>query len=140
MFEQIETVMKKAFWDLITEDVNAVPPRFHHIRILLNEIIDKLCSLIPNRLDLHEKLKIECSPDITWETQKVLLKWIEMLQSPSHDNITREMASHIDIAPFLKDYYAHLLIVEQHAKKSRDELNKAPSGQCGIPSQMKSGR
>lgn len=56
MEKQIEEQMKKAFWDLLNEDLNEVPQKFEHLTILINEIKSKLKNLTPNRRDIHKEL------------------------------------------------------------------------------------
>jgi hypothetical protein len=61
--QQIIETMKKAFWDLIRDDLNAEPQRFDHLLKLIVEIRERLKNLTPRRADfineLNEKLDID---------------------------------------------------------------------------------
>ena len=48
--------MKKAFWDLIKEDLKYEPQKFDHLIILIQEIKEKIKSFTPNRKDIQAEL------------------------------------------------------------------------------------
>tara|TARA_Y100000816_G_C26065632_1_gene559991 strand:+ start:1012 stop:1428 length:417 start_codon:yes stop_codon:yes gene_type:complete len=137
MENQVEQIMKKAFWDIIDEKDSV------HLKKLLNEIKDILCSFVPNRKDIHIDIYKDFESDINWHFQEKLLDWIELFQSPVHDKITRYWRENIKISKlseFLKFYYEHLETVKEDIIKYKETWtgnNTAGSAFAGI--KMKTG-
>ena len=52
---QFATQMRKAFWDKISEDLKAIPPRTQHFLVLFKEIRDRLDGLTPNNSRLIQE-------------------------------------------------------------------------------------
>lgn len=51
--KHIENVVKKAYWDILKEELNLKPQKFNQLINILNEIRNEFCSLVPSRKDLH---------------------------------------------------------------------------------------
>ena len=136
-----------SFWDLIdSHDMN-------HLEILLNEIKEVLCSFVPSRKDIHEKIELDLNKEIGWNLLMSLLKWIEMFQAPVHDNITKTWYDKIKnpslkLSDFLKFYYNHVQHVYEETFKYRKRIangenifeKEKPSNTNGVPDSIKTGR
>ena len=57
LFEQIKNTYVKAYWDTLVEELKEEPPNTRILEVLLNEIVHNICSLIPNRKDIHHAIK-----------------------------------------------------------------------------------
>ena len=57
LFEQIKNTYVKAYWDTLVEELKEEPPNTRILEVLLNEIVHNICSLIPNRKDIHHTIK-----------------------------------------------------------------------------------
>jgi hypothetical protein len=107
--KQIEEQMKKAFFDLIDENVNSKNPDYEWIVQLYSEMIDRLLSFV--KKDGKTYLEIKNSFDIELFKQMIendvfefesMLKlintmfyWIEKLQAPIRDNYSKESKQRI---------------------------------------------
>jgi hypothetical protein len=146
--EQINTQMIKAFWDILEDEAKTQGP-FPQIEILLQELIKILCSFVPSRSDIHEKIKEDLQQPIGFDLQKKLINWIEKFQSPEHDKITKIWKEEglVKISKFLKRYHDHLQIVHKEVFDYRKKLSngenifepEVPKSRNGIPANMKSG-
>lgn len=116
MEKQIEEQFQKAFFDILNEDG---PESTDYIRKLLNEIIDKLCLFVPNRIDIHQKIKDDFNGEINWDIQIKLLNWIEKFQAPLYDSITDKWKKKCPepIGDFLKKYYKHIEMMYKEIQK-----------------------
>ena len=105
MEDQIKIQMHRAFFDLLD---NEGSESYDHIRSLLNEIVDTLCGFVPNRTDIHIKIREELGDEIGWDVQQKLLGLIEVFQAPIYDQVTSEWKKKCPepIGQFLKKYYA----------------------------------
>ena len=123
MEQQIEEQFKKAFFDILNEDG---PESYDYLRKLLDEIIDKLCMFVPNRHDIHEKIREDLSGSIGWDIQEKLIKWVEKFQAPIHDITTRiwKLNGPIPVGDFLKKYYEHLEKVYKEVQEARQALSR----------------
>lgn len=150
---QIRSQMTKAFWDLIDEDMAKDPPDFRHLRKLVKEIEEILCSFVPQRRDIHEKIReslnVGESEQIDWRLAIVLTQWVEQFQSPSKDSITKSWKGHYftSVVEFLKMFYSHLQEVQQEIHDFRISLFDAPNHQNSnlndvslCPTHMRTGR
>jgi len=98
--KQIKEQMHKAFWDLIREDLNAVPQKFDHLIILIKEIKDKLKGLTPHRFDLLSEIdesldesflkhifeNTALEPEHFFNLIKFIIKKIKQYSSPYMDS------------------------------------------------------
>jgi len=122
MEAQLKQQMTKAFWDLLEEETSIPRDNYPRTQVLLEEIIHMLCNFVPNRKDIHEKIKTDLV-GISWELQSKLIGWIEKFQAPIHDKITRGWSKrNFTISQFLKLYYSHLDVVHKEVSKSRQKL------------------
>ena len=143
MEKQIEETFKKAFFDILNQDG---PDSYDYLRKLLDEIIDKLCMFVPNRQDIHEKIREDLDGPIGWDIQHRLIKWIEKFQSPVHDAMTRHWANEgpQPVGDFLRKYYEHLEKVYKEVQASREALARGENifnpvtGE--FPTKMRTGR
>jgi len=46
----------KAFWDLLTEDLQQVPPKTDHLLTLLQEVKQRINCLTPNNIKMHKEM------------------------------------------------------------------------------------
>ena len=148
MEKQIDTQMKKAFWDILEDEAKTCGP-FPHIEALLQELIQTLCSFVPSRSDIHEKIKEDLQQPIGFDLQKKLINWIEKFQAPAHDKITKVWKEEglVKISKFLERYYDHLQMVHKETFEYRKKLANGQNilkpdvmeSQNGIPVNMKTG-
>ena len=143
MEKQIEEQFKKAFFDILNEDG---PDSYDYLRKLLNEIVDKLCLFVPNRLDIHQKIKEDLGEEIGWDIQTKLINWIEKFQAPIHDSMTLRWKNEEPqpVGDFLKKYYEHIELVYKETQEARAALARGENifnpvtGE--LPTKMRSGR
>ena len=143
MDKQLEEQFKKAFFDILNTDG---PKHQEHIVKLLNEIKIKLYQFVPNRPDIHAKIEKDLNGEVTWETQRKLLDWIEQFQAPMYDNMVKEWKAQLpeQIGDFLKKYYHHLEINFKHLHDAKMALARGENifnpvtGE--MPTNMKTGR
>jgi signal recognition particle GTPase len=128
--KQIEIQMKKAFFDKLTEDFNATPPKTGHI-----SLCDSLCKFVPSKTNIHKKIQQELLiKDISLETMShlilSLIKWIEMFQAPVYDKKTKDWKNNLVkcdnctnyLINFLKEYYEHIELVYKEVCEARHRL------------------
>ena len=121
MENQIREQFEKAFCDILDTD-----PTQEHLRKLLDEIIEKLCLLVPNRTDIHQLLKDDFTGDsVDWSVQTKLLDWIEKFQAPIYDQVTRDWKRRCPepTGQFLKMYYEHLEKVYRQVQEHREKTS-----------------
>jgi len=137
MENQIEEQMKNAFFDLIDED--CLNGKTDHIKILRDEIINKLQKFVPNRKDIHKQIEDDLCGEIDWGFQEKLLDWIVKFQAPIYDPFIKKWRQQIPekLSTFMKKYYSHLEVVNKELYEYR---KRRVEGNNGIPSNMKSGR
>lgn len=151
--EQIRIQMTKAFWDIIDEDMAKVPPNFRHLQKLVKEIEEILCSFVPQRRDLHEKikqsLKLGENEQIDWKLATTLTQWVEQFQSPSKDSITKSWKGRNfkSVVEFLKVFYYHLAEVQKEIHDFRTSILNTPNHHnsnindvSSCPTHMRTGR
>lgn len=104
MEKQIEEQMKKAFFDLIDENVNSKNPDYDWVVKLYSEMIDRILSFV--KKDGKTYLEIKKSFDIDLFKQmiendvfdfnsmlnliNVMFYWLEKLQAPVRDEYSKE--------------------------------------------------
>ena len=121
MEEQIREQFEKAFWTILDDD-----PTQEHLRKLLNEIVEKLCLLVPSRSDIHQQIKDDFQSDpIDWSVQTKLLIWVEKFQAPIYDQVTRTWKGQCPepTGQFLKKYYQHLEKVYHQVQEHRSKTS-----------------
>ena len=67
LFNRIETMMKKAFWDKLAEDVKE--NNYDSTLKILQEIAERLCAITRNRKDFHNEIMERI--DIDFISQKI---------------------------------------------------------------------
>ena len=117
--------MKRAWWSLLEEELNSTPPKWDHLKVVLREIYQLLCSLVPHRGDIHEKIHedlFQTPPSVV--LQERALYWIKKFQSPQWDSYVTEWEKRIpeDTIIFLKEYYMHLDRVKQEVDEYREQM------------------
>ena len=159
--ERLTVQCKKAFFDLLKEDLDQDPPKTERIQVLLQEIVDGLCKFVPSKKEIHKKIKQdilcdEISPDTMSQIIMNLINWIEKFQSMYDDRITNEWRSRFKqatdysqfIIDFLQEYYIHVEKVYKEVWEARQRLingeNIIPpehrvQGKNGVPFHMKTG-
>lgn len=128
MEKQIEDNFKKAFFDILNEDG---PESYDYLRKLLNEIVEKLCMMVPNRTDIHKKIEEDLNQEIGWNIQEKLISWIEKFQAPIHDSTTEKWKRQIPqpVGDFLKKYYEHLeLVYKEIQEYKKNTIGKMKTG------------
>jgi hypothetical protein len=127
MEQQIEEQFKKAFFDILNEDG---PESYDYLRKLLNEIVDKLCMLVPNRTDIHQKIREDLGQEIGWDIQKKLISWIEKFQAPIYDTMTEKWKRQEPqpVGDFLKKYYEHLELVYKQIQEYKSNPQPMKAG------------
>jgi hypothetical protein len=127
MEQQFKEQFKKAFFDLLDQEGSE---SYDHLRALMNEITETLCSFVPNRTDIHEKIKEDLGKEIGWDVQQKLLEWIEKFQAPIYDQVTREWKKKCPepIGQFLKKYYSHLEKVNRQIQEYKSSGPTLRSG------------
>lgn len=127
MEQQIEDQFKKAFFDILNEDG---PESYDYLRKLLNEIVDKLCMLVPNRKDIHQKIREDLGQEIGWDIQKKLISWIEKFQAPIYDTMTEKWKRQEPqpVGDFLKKYYEHLELVYKQIQEYKSNPQPMKTG------------
>ena len=159
--ERVTIQCKKAFFDLLKEDLDQDPPQTERIMILLREIVDGLCKFVPSKKDIHELIKKdilcdEISPDTMPQIILHMINWIEKFQSISDDTITNEWRSRFKqatdysqfIIDFLQEYYIHVEKVYKEVWEARKRLIQGENiippehrsqGKNGVPFNMRTG-
>ena len=101
---------------------------------------------VPNRQDIHQKIREDLEGQIGWDIQNKLIIWIEKFQAPVHDRTTGSWknADPIPVGDFLKKYYEHLEITYKETQNAREALARGENifnpvtGE--MPTNMKTGR
>lgn len=127
MEQQIKEQFEKAFFDLLDQDG---PNSLEHLRTLLTEITEILCSFVPNRTDIHEKIIEDLKDPINWDIQCKLLFWIEKFQAPVYDQVTQNWKKKCPepIGQFLKKYYEHIEKVNRQIQEYKNSKGILRSG------------
>ena len=119
----------------------------------MEKIIEALCMLVPSRTDIHQKIRADLSGELSWDTQRKLVEWLEKFQAPIHDRKTKNWKKTLpqpDIELFLNEYGAHLEIIFDEVWEARERLNRGENifvppehvveGTNGVPTNMRTGR
>lgn len=62
--DQVTQIMYQVFWNKLTEELDSVPPSYEQLMVILQEIQDIFCQMIPNRLDIQSEIKDNIDPQI----------------------------------------------------------------------------
>ena len=54
--QQIKETLHTAFWDMLHNDLASEPPEYDKLIILLTELRNTFCSMVPNRHDIQEEI------------------------------------------------------------------------------------
>lgn len=105
-----------------------------------NYIIQRLCSCVPNRKDIHEKIK----GDIENEPIKNTLEWIKRLHAPKYDYKIDEFKNITNIDELFKILNEHIDIMMKEIKEAKEKILKGeplykPKSTNGIPDIIKTG-
>ena len=123
---------------------------------ILEELFTNLCMLVPSRKDIHKRMRDDLFgefEEVSWDTQRKLVEWIEKFQAPVHDRKTREWKKTFpeqDVKLFLDEYYTHLETVFREVREAREKLNRGENifvsppdhvveGTNGVPTNMRTG-
>ena len=155
--------IKRAFFDQLHDDFSQDPPSTERVRACISDLADALCKFVPNKPDLHAKIKSdivcdEVSVQTMYHTIAGLTKWMARFQAPFQDCITdkwlSEFKSATNYADFLRDffeaYYDHIEVVYKEVNEARHRLVNGESavppehrpvikGANGVPDFMRSG-
>jgi hypothetical protein len=142
----IESIMKAAYWDDIYKDIEKND--YTKLISILSELKELTMNLIPNRIDIHEKLNEYI--DIPFLKQKFennvfdvedfkslfcyWIKWIRDLGPPVNDKKIDELKEyvikttdeqgHMYILPFAFDQiHTHLIMINEEVFKIREKMN-----------------
>ena len=131
---QIEQQMKKAFFDLIDENVNSDKPDYDWITNLYSEIMNRLTSFLKNNPKNYKLLQDEFDIELFRQMisndvfdQMSMLKlvnntygWIQKLQAPARDSETNESKNRVlnseptkMISTFLKEIHVCIDNIEK---------------------------
>lgn len=166
---QIKEQCEKAYWDILLDDISQEPVKTNHIKLLIDEVMVLLCSINPNRKDIHSKiLNTFNNRHIIDELDYFILnliQWIEKFQCANDDKKTNKWKSDFKniynqnnkeelslfIIKFLKEYYTHIIDVKYQVMKLRNDINnnknifeefktKPENNKYGIPDNIRSGK
>lgn len=117
MEEQLRTQMKKAFSDIVNQE------NPEYLRVLTEEVTDRLCALIPNRTDIHKKIK-EDIQHINHTTIPNILKWTKCMQAPIYDPKIDTWPRDQKISEFIFAIHEHIDTIEKDIQKERERRKK----------------
>lgn len=101
---------------------------------------------VPNRTDIHQKIKDDLGQGIGWDIQTKLITWIEVFQAPIHDRMTKEWREQgpQPVGDFLKKYYEHLEVVYKEIQDTRAAIARGENVFNPVtgkmPTKLKTGR
>lgn len=103
------------------------------IQKVIQSVYERLCSFIPHRPDLHDKMFEEFkSIGVDWSIQSKIIEWVEKLQAPIYDQVTQQWKKYLpqELDVFVKRLQEHLDNIERGIRKHRDNLFASASGRC----------
>lgn len=120
--EKIENNFDKAFWDKMSCDIQK--DNFEGVIKHIKKLIDTICSLIPNRKDLHKEIKDKIDIEMIeqlmenrmfsgkalFEYTGYLFDWLKKLSSPSREKDLEKIWNDLTENSSNKEY--HLLVPE----------------------------
>lgn len=113
----MEEQLKKAFSDI----VNQGDPEY--LKVLTEEVTDRLCALVPNRTDIHKKIK-EDTQHIDHTTIPNILKWTKCMQAPIYDPKIDTWPRDQKISEFIFAIHEHIDTIERDIRKERERRKK----------------
>lgn len=136
---------RREFFDQLHADFKQEPPQVDRIRKCIEDLVDALCKFVPNRPDLHAKIRADIlvedvSATTMYQIVSGLVKWIKQFQAPYLDATTdqwlTDFGKAIDYAQFLRDfleaYYDHLEMVYDEVNSAR---HRVVNGESAVPPQ-----
>lgn len=149
MEQQIKETFHKAFSDIL--ESNAEKGDVTYIEKLVDEMIERLCRLVPSRTDIHKKLKDDIKQNIDYSIQLRIINWVEKFQAPTHDKKTKKIKTELPkkISEFVKEFHEHLDMVENEIIEAKQKIHNGenifnaekPQSSNGItPDNLRSGR
>lgn len=149
MEQQIKDTFYKAFSDIL--ESSAEKGDVTYIEKLVDEMIERLCRLVPSRTDIHKMLKDDIKQNIDYSIQLRILNWVEKFQAPIHDKKTKIMKTELPkkISEFVKEFHEHLDAVEDEIIEAKQKIQNGenifntekPKSSNGItPDNLRSGR
>ncbi len=159
----METVIEKAFFDSIYEDLQKSPPDVRHLNIIIKELYEALCKFVPSKKTIHQKIKEDLLIELNLNNMSFIINrliyWIEQFQAPVYDKKTKQWRENFKnsnnyslfIVEFLKDYFNHLENMYKEVWDARKRLvnnenivppqhRVKPKGKNNIPDVIKSGK
>lgn len=159
----METVIEKAFFDSIYEDLQKTPPDVKHLTIIIKELYEALCKFVPSKKTIHQKIKEDLLIELNLNNMSFIINrliyWIEQFQAPVYDKKTKQWRENFKksknyslfIVEFLKDYFNHLENMYKEVWDARKRLvnneniippehRVKPKGKNNIPDVIKSGK
>ena len=159
----MDTIIKKAFFDCIYEDLQKSPPDVKHLTIIIKELYEALCKFVPSKKTIHQKIKEDLLIELNLNNMSFIINrliyWIEQFQAPVYDKKTKQWRENFKksknyslfIVEFLKDYLNHLENMYKEVWDARKRLvnneniippehRVKPKGKNNIPDVIKSGK
>ena len=62
--KHIEETMYNAYWSILENELNSLPPVYSQLLKILTELRDMLCEFVPNRQDIQQEIKDKIDPDL----------------------------------------------------------------------------
>lgn len=113
----MEEQLKKAFSDIVDQGDHA------YLKVLTEEVTDRLCALVPNRTDIHKIIK-EDTQHIDHTTIPNILKWTKCMQAPIYDPKIDTWPRDQKISEFIFAIHEHIDTIERDIQKERERRKK----------------
>ena len=130
MEEQLKVQMKKAFFDIVDQADE------EYLKVLTQEVTDRLCALVPNRKDIHKEIKKD-TQKIDHTTIPNILKLTKRMQAPIYDPVIDNWKREQNISDFIFTIHEHIDKIERDIQKER---NKRKSSNGVVPDNISSGQ
>ena len=62
--KHIEETMYNAYWSILENELNSLPPVYSQLLKILTELRDMFCEFVPNRQDIQQEIKDKIDPDL----------------------------------------------------------------------------
>ena len=62
--KHIEETMYNAYWSILENELNSLPPVYSQLLNILTELRDMFCEFVPNRQDIQQEIKDKIDPDL----------------------------------------------------------------------------
>jgi len=149
--QQIRDTLRRVYWDMMQAELESKPPKYDRMIAVLTELRDVLCSLVPNRPDIHKEIHENIDIDLIknmvennafdnknlYQLTIYIVSMIKKFQPPAMDddvgewekNMLDQMEQEFDPAEFLVIFFQsvfhmieHILV---HAKIALENLESA---------------